>query len=590
MNKLRDFNARWMIIGILFIALSVSVFAQKGKSKKEKIVDTTLVSEENLPPELLSSYKKRYGTATDAVWRFYKDKGEIYIVNCVYRNIPSTVTYTKEGAWIETTEEWEIDRLPSACIKSIDLYYQEYQINTVKRRSSEDKSKDMFMISIFEKQNIKKKWETIVYLDKSGKYIRAEEPLETDTKGTKTDKIDKKQAKEEEKLSKEFEKSRQMGVRSVKFTEDELPWSIQRWVTVNYPDYIYKDIAYEEYEEFEEEGEVYRIVIQRDGINQPHATAWFTRDGDFLKLEDTFKKEEEPKQEQEQTIVEKTKVEEPKVEEPKVEAVKTEAVKQDIKSEIVSAFETKYPRAKNVSWEENEDGDWVASYTDQYGQNTATFSNKSNDWMYTKTLVTDINRIPSSIRTYIDKNHPKEQIKQGWSVKTPNTKPYYTVELYAKKTKEYQHLDFWVNGKLKEEEQEQTEEKIFNQEIKLKINPEIITAFETKYPRAKNVSWEENEDGDWAASYTDQYGQNTAIFSSKSNDWMYTKTVVADINRIPSSIRTYIDKNYPKEQIKQGWSIKTSTTKPYYSVELYSKKTKEYQYLDFWVNGKLKEE
>jgi outer membrane biosynthesis protein TonB len=606
MNKLKDFKAKLIIAGILFVALSVSVFAQKGKpkkekvadttfvsedaqkgkSKKEKVVDTTLVSEENLPPELLTSYKKRYGTATDAVWRFYKDKGQIYVVNCVYRNIPSVVTYTKEGAWIETTEEWEIDRLPSACIKSIELYYQGYQINTVKRRSAENKNNDMFIISIFEKQNIKKKLETIVYLDKSGKYIRAEEPLETDAKEMKADKLAKKQAKEDEKLNREFEKSRQMGVRSVRFTKDELPWTIQQWVTVNYPDYIYKDIAYEEYEEFEEEGEVYQIVIQRDGINQPHATIWFTRDGDFLKLEDNFKKEE-PKQEQEVKQEQETKQEQ-KQEQIVVEEVKVDEVKQEIKQEIVSAFETKYPRAKNVSWEENEDGDWNASYTDQYGQNTATFSNKSNDWVYTKTLVADINRIPSSIRTYIDKNYPKEQIKQGWSVKTSNTKPYYTVEVYSKKTKEYQYLDFWVNGKPKEEEQQK--EETVAQEIKLKINPEIITAFETKYPRAKNVSWEENEDGDWDASYTDQYGQNTATFSNKSNDWMYTKTLVADINRIPSSIRAYIDKNYPKEQIKQGWSFKTPNTKPYYTVELYSKKTKEYHYLDFWVNGKLKEE
>jgi hypothetical protein len=290
----------------------------------------------------------------------------------------------------------------------------------------------MFIISIFEKQNIKKKLKTIVYLDKSGKYLYAEEPIETDEKVSITDNINKKQAKEEEKFEKEFEKSKQVDVRSVKLTENELPWSIQRWVSVNYPDYIYKDIAYEEYDEFEEEGEVYQIIIQRDGINQPHATVWFTRNGDFLMLEDNFKKkEEEQEQEQEQITVEK--------------------VKREVKPEIITAFETKYPRAKDVSWEENEDGNWETSYTDQYGKNTATFSNQSNDWIYTKTLVAEINRIPSTIRTYIGKNYPKEQIKQAWHIKTPDTKPYYTVELYSKKTKEYQYLDFWVNGKLKEE-------------------------------------------------------------------------------------------------------------------------------------------
>jgi hypothetical protein len=71
---------------------------------------------------------------------------------------------------------------------------------------------------------------------------------------------------------------------------------------------------------------------------------------------------------------------------------------------------------------------------------------------------------------------------------------------------------------------------------------------------------------------------------------MYTKTLLNDINRIPSAIRTSVERNYPKAQIKQGWAVKTSKTKPYYTVELYLKKTKESQYLDFWATGKPKEE
>ncbi|MDR1459259.1 MAG: hypothetical protein LBI60_03495 [Bacteroidales bacterium] len=571
MNKRNIFKTKLVITGLLFIVLSVSAFAQKGKTKEQKTVDTTLVAEENLPEEVLKSHKKRYATATDAVWRFYKEEGGgIYRVNCTYRNMPSVVSYTKEGNWIETMEEWETDRLSSACIKSIDIYYQGYQINSVKRQSTENKNNDMFIVSIFEKQNIKKKLETIVYLDKSGKYIRAEEPLDTDMDDAEKNKVDKKQAKEDKKLEREFEKSRQLSAGMLKLSEDELPASIQNWVRVNYPEYLYKDIAYEEYDEFEKEGEIYQIVIQRNGINQPHATVWFTRDGDFLKLEDEFKKEEV--QEETQTVVEK--------------------VKREVKPETVTVFETKYPRAKNTSWQENEDGDWEVSYTDQYGENTATFSDKSNTWTSTKTLVADINRIPSAIRVSIEKNYPKEEIKQGWSVKTPDTKPYYTVELYSKKIKESQYIDFWTNGKIKVEfhEEDQEEAQSVVSEVKPEAKPEITAAFATKYPRAKNISWEKNEDGDWEASYTDQYGKNTATFSYKSNNWTSTKTLVSDINRIPSAIRIYIDKNYPKEQLKQGWSVKTPDTKPYYTVELYSKKTKEFQYLDFWTNGKIKEE
>ncbi len=428
MNTLNTSKTRLLIIALLLVTLSGSVFAQKGKSKNEKVVDTTIVSEENIPADVFKTYKKRYATAVDPVWRFYKDV-QIYKVNCVYRNIPSVISYTKEGNWIETIEEWEIDRLPSACIKSINLYYNDYEINSVQKILDSSKN-DLFIVGIFEKQNIKKKLETTVYLDKSGKYIRSEEPVETDADGTGTSKADKKQAKEDERLKKEFEKDRRLDIYPTKLTEEELPPSIQRWVKVNYPDYVYKDIAYEEYDEFENEGNVYQIVIQRTGINQPHATVWFTRDGDFLKLEDLFKEE--------------TQNEEQQAEEP------VPVVKREVKPETVTAFETKYPRAKNTSWEEDEDGNWVASYTDQYGENQATFSDKSSEWMYTKTRVSDVNRIPSAIRTYIDKNYPKQEITQGWSIKTPDTKPYYTVELYYKKMKSTEYLDFWTTGKPKE--------------------------------------------------------------------------------------------------------------------------------------------
>jgi len=117
----------------------------------------------------------------------------------------------------------------------------------------------------------------------------------------------------------------------------------------------------------------------------------------------------------------------------------------------MAAFKEKYPRAKDVLWSENEEGDAIAEFTDTYGQNTANFSGKSNEWLQTKTLLPDVSKIPSAIRNYIDKNHPKKQIVQGWSVRLPDTtKPYFIVELFNKKGKETEYLEFLQNGKLKE--------------------------------------------------------------------------------------------------------------------------------------------
>ena len=468
-----------LAITLLFTALSVSVFAQKGKSKNQETLevavveeentsksdkkskaksketaDLSLISEENVPNEVLKAYKKRYATAVNAVWRYYKDE-QRYEINCVYRNIPSEISFNKEGVWIGTTESWSTDKLSNAFVKTINQYFQNYQINSVKMLSANGKD-NMFIIGIFEKDNIKKKLETKVYLDKSGNFIRSEDPEEPDESGKDTEKIDKKQEKIDKKLMKDFERDSKSADKPLQLTENELPSTVQRWVTVNYPEYIYKNIVYEEVDEFEDEGDIYQITIQRKGINQPHATVWFTRNGDFLKLEDKFKEEKEVqaetevKAEPEPEAQKANKKEKEKQVTEKEEPTIVEVDIEDVKAEILEAFKTKYPRAKNTFWAENEDGDWVASFNDQYGQNMATFSDKTTNWMHTKTLVPDINRIPMAVRTYVEKNHPKKQLKQGWSVKTPDTKPYFTVELYTKKTKSYEYIDLWANGKIKE--------------------------------------------------------------------------------------------------------------------------------------------
>ncbi|MDR1878382.1 MAG: hypothetical protein LBQ64_02325, partial [Bacteroidales bacterium] len=393
---------KFLLITVLLAGMaSAPVFAQKGKSKNQPVADTNIVLEEALPEEVLKAFKKKYATAEEPIWHYYKEKS-LYRVDCIARSIPTSVSFTETGVWVEAFEEWETDRLPSVCKKSIDLFYQDYQVNSVRKQLTDDKN-DVFIVGIFEKQNVRKKLETKVYLDKSGKYIRSEEH-DVANSGELSEEIDKKQLKEEKKFQKEFEKGLQMNDAPVKFSEDELPMSVRRWVVANYPDYVFKEISYDEFDEFEQEGSVYRILIQRNGINQPYATAWFTRNGDFLKVEDEFKKEEETPEidRAETTQTQPTPVEKPK---PQVNQA------------IADTFAVKYPRAKNVLWQEDEDGNWVASYTDQYGENEVVFSVRSGEWMYTKTLLPDVNKIPSAIRTHLEKNYPKAQLTKGWSVK-----------------------------------------------------------------------------------------------------------------------------------------------------------------------------
>ena len=432
---------------------------KKEKSKTQQPAGTTLVTDEELPPALLKAYKKRYASAENPVWNFYKDE-QVYRVSCVYRGVPTVLTYTSDGIWLESLEEYPIEKLSSACVKTINMYYQDYKISSLKKQTTSSKE-DMFIVGIYEKQNIKKKLETQVYLELGGGYIRSEDPAETDTKSIDNEQVaDKKLSKEEKRLEKELAKEAQSDDAHIKITNSELPFAIQRWVSINYPEYIYKDIAYEEYEEFEKEGRIYQILIQRNGINQPYATVWFTRNGDFLKLEDNFKNEETPVEtpeySKEKTSKEKTvREKEPKAQKETVQKEEEERMfsvdETDVKQEIMAAFKAKYPRAKNVSWSESEGGNFVASYTDINGENVVLFSNESNEWVQTKTLLPDVNKIPSAIRNYIVKNHPKKLVVKGWMVKSAEaTKPYYIVELYTKKGKITEYMEFLQNGKLKE--------------------------------------------------------------------------------------------------------------------------------------------
>ena len=430
--------------------------AKKEKSKNQAPVENTLISSDKLPAAILKAYKKRYASATDPVWNFYKDK-QLYTVSCVYKNIPTDISYKEDGVWVETLEVHSLDKLSTACIKTINMYYQDYKLNSVKKQLTGTKD-DAFIVGIFESHNVKKKLETKIYLELSGGYIRAEDPVEEEQIPTQTEQSDKKQVKEDKKIDKGFSKDAKLDEKSTKLTGSELPSSIQRWVKTNYPEYLYRDISYGEDDEFEDEGNLYKIFIQRSGINQPYATVWFTRNGDFLKLEDNFKDEtatetssgtsgsrtsgKSPKENEKNTAKE----EEYEVEEERL----FEIEESEVKSELVTAFKTKYPRAKDVSWTESESGNWTISFTDQSGKNTAKFTSKS-EWVETKTLLPDINKIPSAIRNYIVKNHPKKQIMQGWTVRSAEeTKPYYIVELYTKKGKETEYLEFLQNGKLKE--------------------------------------------------------------------------------------------------------------------------------------------
>ena len=430
MNILNQILTKVLIIGFLLTACSVSSFAQKGKNSP---VDESIITDDRVPEVVMKAYKKRFATAIEPEWRFNKEEAS-YTVKMISRSVPTEAMFSSEGEWLGAIEQWDISKLASSFKKTIDMFYQEYKVHSISKHVMKDKE-DMVIVQIIEKQNTKKKLVTTVYLDKSGKFIASEEPDEN--AATESSELSKKELKEEEKMKKEFDKDRQLDIYPTKITESELPQGIQRWVRQNYPEYLYKSIDFEEYEDLKKHGAVYQIVIQRSGINQPFATAWFTRDGNFLRLEDTFneKYEEAPSISTSSTPI---------------AAVPVPKSIREVPQNVVDSFNVKFKTVKDVSWEENEDGDWEALYTDRYGENVTTYTDVSAKWIQTKSTVTDPAKIPSAVRNAILRDYPKSEVVKGWLIKSFGMKNYYIVEIYTKKTKSTDTLEYWQTGKPKE--------------------------------------------------------------------------------------------------------------------------------------------
>ena len=657
-----NLNCKIFVMMSVFVGFALcSSYAQKGKTAKT--VDSTIVSQENLPVPVSKSFKKRFASATDAVWRQIEGN---FVVECVAKNIPTEAEFQADGLWLSTTEALDPNSLPSAYAKTVNSYFPKCVINSYKRKTESNKDITA-IVGVYEAQNVKKKLETLILLDKAGAIIRTIEAAEPDVPAASEEDntSDKKKEKLDAKTQKAMNKDKGLENKPIKISENELPSDLLRWVSLRYPDYVYKEILYlEEPDLFEDEGNVYRLKIQRSGVGQAaNATIWFTRDGDFLKLEDEFRSEEEIQQAAQNALdAEKSRYDK----DDRTAKGKTQAKVEDNKPLITmidadevpeqyrTAMKQKYPKAKEVTWgeevKEENASNYIAYYIDQAGKNEVFFEKTDSvKWLETKTPIADLTKVPASVRSAVENNYPKQEIKQAWNVKSARVKPYVIVDLYNKKDRTTETIEFWQTGKLKtevakvekEEETEKTpivqkeekpaknkpvkeeaeekqkvekpvkdkpvkeevaakpskskekpqkEEEIPEPVVPIVAPEEYIAAMKLKYPRAKEVTWGEDDEAGWVAFYNDPAGKNEVYFQKNDSvSWLETRTPIADVSRVPFSIQTIVEKEYPKQvSIKRAWNVKSAIVKPYIIIELYNKKDKSTETREFWQTGKPK--
>lgn len=394
--------------------------AKAGSRKRGKQPDPYLISEDKVPAAVIKTFKKRMMNASDVKW-YHKPGDSIYSVKCVVRDQKTLGKFMDNGKWVSTRTSLEKEKVPSAVYKTIDQFYPSYKFVSAGKELRADKQ-DFFAVEVIEKANAKSGEITTLFLDKSARIKYIEEP--NFGAADPSLKLTADEEKAEKKLEKEFAKDQKLDIFPVKsISPDEIPNAIHKWTTTYYPEYVYKNIRYEEDDDFEKEGNIYIILIQRPGVGQPYATVYFTRTGEFLKLEDEFRSEEEI--------------------EAQMAAHRAPAA---VPMNVASAFKAKVPDAIDVTWSQDDDDNWVASYKDKKEQKKETAYSIDAFWLYTRTEL-PASKVPTTVRTYVDKNFAHTEIKNCWSVTDPQTKLYYTVDLYNKKSKLDFSMSFTQSGK-----------------------------------------------------------------------------------------------------------------------------------------------
>ncbi len=95
-----------------------------------------------------------------------------------------------------------------------------------------------------------------------------------------------------------------------------------------------------------------------------------------------------------------------------------------------------------------------------------------------------------------------------------------------------------------------------------KNTPEkVLTSFKTKFPDAKKVEWEMENDSEWEAEFKWNGKEYSANFSIEGQ-WIETEYQIKD-SEIPSSIRAILDQNFSDYEIEDPEIAETPTGTSY---------------------------
>lgn len=128
--------------------------------------------------------------------------------------------------------------------------------------------------------------------------------------------------------------------------------------------------------------------------------------------------------------------------------------RKSVPDKVLSAFNAKFPDAKKVEWEMENDTEWEAEFKWNGVEYSANFST-NGEWRETEYEIKKSD-IPSNIRAILDQNFSDYEIEEPEVVETPSGKSY---EMEVEAGEDEYEVTIDANGKLtKKKESEENDE------------------------------------------------------------------------------------------------------------------------------------
>ncbi len=99
----------------------------------------------------------------------------------------------------------------------------------------------------------------------------------------------------------------------------------------------------------------------------------------------------------------------------------------NVSSLVSVSFSSKFPRAKNIIWQQIDVNKWHVIFTLGKKKYTALF-NSDGKWMETVSNTT-LNKIPKQVQLTFEKKHNRDGIQQIYHVQTPD-RNFYEMKLH----------------------------------------------------------------------------------------------------------------------------------------------------------------